>query len=222
MNKKKLKIIISIVILLAVAGALYVLYQQKKGKIGESAETPIGQNIEEVKDAPINSTQKPTVKSETQVLFDNKMKEASAYFLKKDYSLAVVAYNQALNIKKSDYVYAGLYSSYLALKDYSNAEKTILSAIELNSKGSDYWSWYLVLLQDAMKAPRSKLDAVYNDALNKVLDNKKINIITQYARILENIGDYTGAIAQWQKAMTLNPDMKSVYQGEIDLLQNKL
>lgn len=219
MNKEKLKIIITIVILALIAGALYMFSMQKKVQVEDSSETTIEQNTDSDKDEPSISAQKPIVKPSTQALFDNKMKEASGYFLKKDYKLAVTAYNQAISIINSEYAYAGLYSTNLALKDYTNAEKAILSAIELNPGSSDYWSWYLVLLQDAMKAPRTKLDAVYNDALNKVLENKVINIVTAYARILENIGDKTGAIAQWQKAITLNPGMQSVYQAEIDILK---
>jgi tetratricopeptide (TPR) repeat protein len=219
MNKEKLKIIITIVILALVAGSLYMFSQQKKVQVEESIESPVEQNTESAQDVPSASIKKPAVKSENQTLFDKKMKEASGYFLKKDYTLAVVAYTQVLNIINSEYAYAGLYSANLALKDYTNAEKAILSAIKINPEGSDYWSWYLVLLQDAMKAPRTKLDAVYNDALNNVLDNKKINIITAYARIFENLGDKSGAIAQWQKAITLNPGMQSVYQAEIEILK---
>lgn len=222
MNKEKLKIIITIGSLAIIAGVLYMFSMQKKVQVEELVESPVEQNTKSDQDETSTSTQKPTVKSDTQILFDKKMKEASGYFLKKEYSLAVTAYTQALSIKKSDYVYAGLYSTYLARKDYQNAEQALLSAIELDSKSSDYWSWYLVLLQDAMKAPKSKIEAVYNEALNKVLDNKKINIVTQYARTLENLGDYNGAIGEWQKAITLNPGMKDVYQKEIDSLKARL
>ncbi|MEK7228291.1 MAG: hypothetical protein AAB681_02975 [Patescibacteria group bacterium] len=221
MNKEKLKIIITIVILALIAGALYMFSTQKKVQVGESGETPIEQNTESDQDEPSISAQKPSVKSENQALFDKKMKEASGYFVKGDYRSAVASYNQALAIIKSEHAYAGVYSANLALKDYLNAEKAILSAIELNPKSSDYWSWYLVLLSDGMKASRAKLDAVYNDAYNKVPDNRKVNIATAYARILENLGDNAGAIGEWQKAIALNPSMKDAYQAEIDALKVK-
>lgn len=219
MNKDKLKMAIGVAVVLLIT-FYFVVY--KKPQV--TVEEPVGVPAEEVvEDNPVSEDNSHSaVKDDKKVLFDAKMKEASGYFIKGDYSAAGVAYNQALTINKNEYAYAGLYSANLALKDYTNAEKAILSAIKINPGGSDYWSWYLVLLQDAMKAPKSKIEAVYNEALNKVLDNKKINIVTQYARTLENLGDYNGAIGEWQKAITLNPGMKDVYQKEIDSLKARL
>ncbi len=216
MNKDKLKIVITVAVLLLIGLAFYLFGYKKPKAIEEQVETPKGQTTEEGV-APVVSPQTNT-KSDNQVLFDKKMKEASGYFVKADYSSAITAYNQALTITKSEHAYVGLFSTYSAQKDYLNAEKAILSAIKINPNGSDYWSWYLVLLQDAMKAPRTKLDSVYTDAYSKISANKKINIVTAYARILENLGDKASAIKEWQKAITLNPSMQSVYQAEIDAL----
>jgi tetratricopeptide (TPR) repeat protein len=220
MNKERNKIIFTLVAIALLIGA-FIFFKQR-----QSTEPQAVENQEEViKENPEVSNQEPKTETKDQAIlasFNKKMKEASALFLKKDYQGAIDLYNQALSIEKSEYAYAGLYSAELATKDYISAEKAILSAIEQNSASSDYWSWYLVLLQDAMGAPREKLEQVYNKALNSVLDNKKINIVTQYARVLENIGDYNGAITQWEKAITLNPSMKDIYQKEIDTLKTKI
>lgn len=221
MDKGKLRVIISLVVLVIVAGVLYFFYKQNKAGKQGSVGTPLEQNAEEVKDIPNTSIEKPLTKSDNKDLFDKKMKEANSYFVKGDYKSSIATYNQALTIVKSEHAYAGLYSANLALKDYANAQKSILSAIDLNPKSSDYWSWYLVLLSDAMEASRAKLDAVYNDAYNKVPDNIKVNIVTTYARILENLGDNSGAMAEWQKAITLNPSMKDTYQAEINALKTR-
>lgn len=222
MNKERNKIIfVLVVVVLIVAGFLF--YNQRQNLGSETLVTQKEENIAGESSENSNQETKVLVKDQTnKALLDQKMKEATTLFLKKDYEGAINVYNQALSIEKSEYVYAGLYSAELATKDYENAEKAILSAIDQNSASSDYWSWYLVLLQDAMGAPREKLDQVYNKSLNSVLDNKKINIMTQYARVLENIKDYSGAIAHWQKAITLNPSMKEVYQREIDILKSKI
>lgn len=220
MNKERNKIIFTLVAIALLIGA-FVFFKQR-----QSTEPQVVENQEElIKENPEVSNQELKTETKDQTSFasfNKKMKEASALFLKKDYQGAIDLYNQALSIEKSEYAYAGLYSAELATKDYISAEKAILSAIEQNSASSDYWSWYLVLLQDAMSAPREKLEQVYNKALNSVLDNKKINIVTQYARVLENIGDYSGAITQWEKAITLNPSMKDIYQKEIDTLKAKI
>lgn len=219
MKKDKLKIIISIASILLVGLGFYFFGYKKTNVVEEPVEAPAGQ--QETTEQTQTETPQASINTENEVLFDKKMKEASGYFVKGDYRSAIVSYSQALAITKSEHAYAGLYSANLVLKDYTNAEKSILSAIELNPKSSDYWSWYLVLLSDAMKVSRAKLDAVYNDAYNKVPDNRKVNIATAYARILENLGDNVGAISEWQKAITLNPGMKDIYQTEIDALKAK-
>ncbi len=220
MNKERNKIIFALVAIALLIGA-FIFFKQRQSTEPQAVENQEGV----IKENPEVSNQEPKTETKDQASFasfNKKMKEASALFLKKDYQGAIDLYNQALSIEKSEYAYAGLYSAELATKDYISAEKAILSAIEQNSASSDYWSWYLVLLQDAMGAPREKLEQVYNKALNSVLDNKKINIVTQYARVLENIGDYSGAITQWEKAITLNPSMKDIYQKEIDTLKAKI
>ncbi len=218
MNKDKLKIVIGIVVVLLIVLAFYFLGYKKPQVTVEESVGAFSEEI--VEDKPVSEdTPQVSVKDDKQVLFDAKMKEASGYFTKGNYSAAVVAYNQALVISKSEYAYAGLFSAQSAQKNYQEAEKAILSAIKINPEGSDYWTWYLLILKEKLGASRSKLDTVYNDAMSKVLENKKINIVTAYARILESLGDKAGAIAQWQKAITLNPSMQSVYQAEIDLLK---
>lgn len=211
-----------IAIFILVALGLVIFFKKSSLPIVNQNEQPEEAKEEVVNTETDNQESKPVVKSSEDEIFDRKMKEATNLFLKKDYQGAINIYNDILKTQKSEYAYAGIYSASLALKDYQGAEKAILSAIEIDSKGSDYWSWYLVLLQDAIKAPRAKIDAVYNQALNKVQENKKINIITAFARILENLGDYKGAVLEWQKAITLNPDMKDVYQIEIDSLNSKI
>lgn len=220
MNKKSVKIIVSIFLVLAVIAVIAFSLQEKKEK-----DTSTQKNTEITEEPIVAEQEDKTEKASeqnTKALFDAKMKQANTFFLKGDYAASAKAYTEALTIKKDETAYTGLYSAQLALKKYEDAEKAILSAIELNPKSSDYWSWYLVFLSDALKSPRTKLDEVYNKAYNAVLDIKKINIVTQYARVLENRGDYAGAIAEWQKAMTLYPDKKALYQAEIDILKAKL
>jgi tetratricopeptide (TPR) repeat protein len=218
MNKDKLKIAIGVVVVLFVALAFYFLVYKKPPV---TVEEPLSVPTEEVLEDKLSPEDTPqaSVKDDKQVLFDAKMKEASGYFTKGNYSAAIVAYNQALVISKSEHAYTGIFSAQSAQKNYQEAEKSILSAIKINPEGSDYWSWYLVLLKEKLGASRSKLDTVYNDAYSKISADKKINIVTYYARILESLGDKTGAIAQWQKAITLNSSMQSVYQAEIDALK---
>lgn len=217
MNRDKiLKFVIPVtVILLGFLFFLFISYEKQ-----ESIETPIEKPVEVIEEKKDQDIVPQTTKSDTQTLFNQKMLEARTFFGKGDYKSAVSSYNQALGITKSEHAYSGLFSAESAQKNYQNAEKAILLAIKENPGNSDYWNWYLLLLKDALNASRSKLDTVYSDAYNKV--SNKINIVTQYARILESLGDKEGAIKEWQKAINLNPSMQAVYQSEIDALRTNL
>jgi len=68
---------------------------------------------------------------------------------------------------------------------------------------------------------RAEIKSIYLDALEKVEDKQKINIITVYARYLDNMGDYKESLREWQQALILLPDNASI-KAEVDALNKKL
>lgn len=210
-----------IIVALTLAVLVVGVFLYKKKSIAPTGE---GSTVDQtfIPDQPVSETEKPAAqntKDNTTIAFNSAMSKAQALFGKADYIGSISAYNEALKIKKSEYAYSGRYLAELAASRFSDAEKTILLAIGQNNKSSDYWNWYLTLLQERLGAPRSKLDSVYKQAFQSVVSEKKINIVTHYAQILEKIGDNTGAIAQWEKAIEIYPKNKDAYQVEISNLK---
>lgn len=204
-----------IVLLVLLAGGF--LYKNK-------GVAPVNNNDSEqtiVPEQSVQENEKPVVqdiKDITTKAFNTAMSKAQTLFGKADYIGSINAYDEALKIKKSEYAYSGKYLAELSAQKFTDAEKTILLAIEQNSKSSDYWNWYLTLLQERLGASKVKLDSVYNQAFQNVVSEKKINVVTHYAQILTMLGDKEGAITQWNKAIEIYPAKKDVYQAEIDIL----
>lgn len=206
---------IILVLLVLLAGIF--LYKNK-------GVAPIDNSVPEqtiIPEQSVPENEKPIIQGtedDTNIAFNTAMSKAQTLFGRADYTGSISAYNEALKIKKSEYAYSGRYLAELASQKFSDAEKTILLVISQNNKSSDYWNWYLTLLQERLGAPKAKLDSVYNQAFKSVVSEKKINIVTHYAQILTKLGDKQGAIAQWNKAIEIYPQNKDIYQAEIDIL----
>lgn len=212
---------IPIVLLIVAFGAGFFLNKKQKEKV--LAEIPADQNITphspaEKKVAYPVSNPKPVVDIKA---FNASITKAHEFFLKADYKNALLEYDRALLLQKSEHAYSGKYLTQLALGRYVEAEKTLLLAIEKNSASSDYWIWYMSLLQERLGAPKTKITSVYAKAYSSVVSEKKINIVTHYARILESLGEKDEAIIQWEKAASLYPERKAEYFAEIENLKNK-
>jgi tetratricopeptide (TPR) repeat protein len=215
--KKRGFIILIILLIIILAG----LFLYKKNNNVEVDNDKLEQSAPlEQKSVPVaTNTVVQGSKNAKMEAFNIAIAKAQTLFGKGDYSGSVNAYNEALKINKSEYAYSGKYFAELAAQKFVDAEKTILLTIGQNNKSSDYWNWYLTLLQEKLGASKIKLDSVYNQAFESVVSEKKINIVTHYAQILSKIGDKQGAIAQWNKAIEIYPSKKDVYQAEIGILK---
>ena len=95
----------------------------------------------------------------------------------------------------------------------------INQAIQINPTASNFWRTRLDIERLLYKNDLSKLDATFVLGLQKT--NNDIDMVTYYAVYLTEMKQYDKAITYWQKAMTVYPERKDMYQQEIDLLKTR-
>jgi len=141
-------------------------------------------------------------------------------YLEEKYEEALVYFKQALRLEQNDRIYRSLYSSYLGLKDYKNAEIAIKKAASGINKGiPNNWLEYAFFEVSYMKASFEIVSQIYLDAL-KATDNN-IDIITGYASYLVEMKKYDEAIKYLELAITVDSARKSTFQAEIDYLRGR-
>lgn len=149
------------------------------------------------------------------------MSNARIAFGRGEYDKAIVFYNEALSYYKTDTGYSGLFVVYGAQNNIDQARVAIESAIKLNPLFTEYWISKLSLLDDKTNVSYQDLQKIYSEGLLKVDVKTKINLVTYFAGIAERNGQKGDAISIWEYAKNLYPQNSSVYQGEIDRLQEK-
>lgn len=154
--------------------------------------------------------------------FDTAIANARQAQANKNYSAALAFYIEALGYKKSDVVYADLYTLQLLLNDPTKAKQAVMTAIELKPDYTEYWNWLLILKKEKFNANFAELKAIYDDGYSKANPDTKVNLVTYFARIAGDMAMHKEAIAYWQLAVTLNPDNVNAYEAEIKSLEAKL
>lgn len=123
---------------------------------------------------------------------------------------------QAMSIDPKNSNLIQTYSVLIAMMgDKRAALQYINRAIDLYSAEQSYWMWKIDLEKD-LGLSASGIEATYKNALEKTSGD--INIITSYAQFLESQNRKEDAIVQWQKAIEIYPQNKTIYQAEIDRL----
>jgi len=218
MSKKKIISIIGVIVL--VLGVLWFISQRKantsaleeENQVQPEVQVPLDENT-----AVESEVQKPVV--DVQKKFNEAMSKASSSFIKGEYNTSIRYYNEALSYKKDDTAYVGLYTVYLTQKNWAKALESINKAIAVSSVYGDYWKLKILVMDEGLKASFSELEKVYTEGLPKVKTEEKINLVTYFADLSAKKGEKSYAINLWQKAVEMNPEAKSIYQKEIDLLK---
>ncbi len=225
MNKEKIKksVIIGgiILVVLILVGSFYF----KKTIKNEEEKNIEGEQNSLVKedDAVIaNESKSQETPVDAEAKFNGAMLRAQTSFQKKEYARAISFYKEALIYKKSDVVYAGLYTVYSAQLDLIKAQDAIAAAIKLQPSYTDYWNWKIDLLDEKTIMSYQNLKTIYSEALSKVDSRTKINLVTHFARIAENNNEKDEAIALWKYAIEIYPSNSTIYQSEIDRLEQVL
>lgn len=110
------------------------------------------------------------------------------------------------------YSYANVYE---AMRDTAKAIAAVTQARDLQPDNARYWIKFIELNRELSNEEKINL---YEEALVKTEVN--INIVTRYAEFLESIGNKEQAIAQWQQAQRVDPELSAQYQAQIDRLNS--
>lgn len=143
---------------------------------------------------------------------------AADYRMLGEYGKAKELLEAAMVIDPKNSNIISTYSSLIAaMGDKETALVYIDKAIELYGAESNYWLWKIDLEKE-LNSSVTNIEQVYKDALTKT-DND-LNIVVSYAQFLESQKRYTESISYWEKAITIYPTNKSVYQAEIERLKS--
>ncbi len=221
MQQKINYLIAGVVVLLVIILGIYY-YQTKilsenspleespKGEVDNSVSTPSSQ---------LATPQEGNNTAEIKANFNTAMDNARTAFRNKDYPQAIIYYKQALTYQKVDTPYSGLFYVYGAQGEWAKALEALDSALKINPLFVDYWKSKIEVLSEQTSASFQDLKHIYNEGLKKVDPARKIDLVTFFATIAENIGQKSEAINLWKYAQQVYPENSSIYQAEIERLQ---
>ncbi len=216
--------IIGLVVVVIVLGL--VLYTKKNQS--QSNNTAVEDSILETENTQENSDTSNSSEDNNQedvVItaspdFSATMQKAQKAYGSKDYAGALAYYNQAATYSnKSDLPYSGMFGVYSAQGEWLKAQTVLDTAISLNALNTDYWKWKLTVLDEKTATSFADLKKIYQEGMIKSTPKARINLVIHFARIAETNNEKAEAMALWQKAIELNPTMKTIYQAEIDALK---
>ena len=221
-KKQKRNAVIAIIgAVLLLVGVLVYSRTQKGDKV--QIETPLESEV--VKESSKTKTDgkseiKPgvTENPETKELFNTAMRSGQNAYLAKKYPEALASYTKALTYKKSDVVYAGMYTVYSARGEWTKAITALDNAISLRSGFVEYYKWKIGIMDEHTNASYVELVKVYNAGLEKSESSQAVNLVTYFAGVAERNQMIDDAKGLWEKAIIMNPEAKTVYQAEIDRL----
>ena len=215
-QKRNAVIAVVVAVLLLIGVSAYTRTQKDKDiQIEIPTESEV---VEESPKTDIETKPVITEDSQTKELFNNAMRSAQSAYLAKKYPEALASYTKALTYRKSDVVYAGMYTVYVAQGEWVKAITALDNAIALRSGFAEYFKWKIGIMDEHTNASYVELMNVYNTGLESAESNQKINLVTYFAGIAESNNMKDEAIGLWEKAKVMNPEAKDVYQAEIDRL----
>lgn len=230
--QKKINYLIGGVVglLVVILGVYYYQNNKKVALAPNNTENTVQNNNNAVPENPIDEsgtvltpepeTTVPSLSSaEIEAKFNTAMTNARTAFRNKDYPQSIVYYQQALSYKKEDTVYSGIFTTYSAQGEWGKAITALDSAMKLNPQFTDYYIWKIGVLNEQTSANYQDLKKIYTEGLSKVDPKTKINLITYFATVAENVGQKNEAISLWTYAKNLFPENSSIYQAEIDRLK---
>ncbi len=220
----KIGIILSILLLAAVAGAGWYAQKKANDKILKVVERNITPDDRKVFEGRISDLQ-----AKLQASNDNAEKYnlylqlgQNKYILgllqeSKDYL------NEAIKINSDQYdVYLALFLTEFDMRDFEGAEKSIKKAISIRKGIADLWRRHISLKIDT-NASKGEVIAIFDQAIKDIQQNgdalNTTDIYTFYATWLEKSGNLAGSIDYWKKAIDVNPANKKVYEAEIKRIE---
>jgi tetratricopeptide (TPR) repeat protein len=141
-------------------------------------------------------------------IWDSYVEAGKAYYLADEYEKAIAEYEKALEIRGDMVVYTSLYTLYKTLEDYEAAESNLVLALEANPVISQNWVELANLERYFLGNDEVKIRAIFEEGLQATTGIVKphVDVRTNYASYLEDIGDFAGAIEQTEFALQLEKD----------------
>lgn len=167
----------------------------------------------------INVFQKDkTDESDTISQYKELIKKGHESYLAEKYEESLSYLKEAVSLQKNDRIHRSLFTVYLAMKNYPEAEKAIQNALKYNKSIPNHWVEYAQFEQYYMNASFEKVSAIYEEALIATKEN--IDVIVSYASYLVEKNQNQEAIKYLKKAIEVYPQNKDIYQAEIDRLSS--
>lgn len=224
--KKNFKYILGgLVLLVLLAGAGYLVkvkttpsYVEYKDPSLTSEEiSKIDQDIA-VLESKLTDLKKSDNKDE---IFKHQLKLADSYRLRGKYKEAKqVLLDSSKLFPENPNPWEGLFVVDELRTDYEAAELDLQQAIKINSSNPQYWRWYYELASGPLKFTSEQMKGMFQEALKQTNGNADVFVL--YANYLESQNDLVGAVANWKKAIEVDPGKTAYYQEQITRIQAKL
>lgn len=196
------------VLLVIVAGIFFLAKR-------EPVLAPTEEPVEEVTQEVSNLEEKPA--PAPSLTYRELITKGHELYLKERYTEALTYFKKAASIEQNDRIYRSLYSAYLGLKDYKNAEIAIIKSLGINNGIPNNWLEYASFEHLYLKASFDVVSKIYLDGLKATKDD--INLITAYASYLTENKKYNEAISYLEKAIIIDPSRQDTFQTEIEYLR---
>lgn len=231
LSKSKVLPLIALSLVAIIIGVLYYFKPINPSTGNDIINPPLAANFKQHKDLDIPSDIKQKFEEKRKEYQDKIAKNEdlkSSYFelavmennlgnLKE----AVDAYNASIKITDGALLRNNIADVYAEAEDYKSAEANYRKAIEINPSNAVYYRKLADFIYGQFPDRRSEVKQVYLDGIKNVEETHKIDVITPYARYLDNMGDYEESLHWWQQALILVPNNQS-FRAEVDALNAKI
>lgn len=220
--KNKLALVLEGILLLAIIVAIFSSLYLRSSSIRTSMEVNLPPERVQLIKNNIAFNQQKLEAAKMQFIPNNELARiyqeiAFNFHILGDLASAKEFYLKAVKINRLDpTVLASLFSVYKDMYDYKAARDAVKKSLDINQADWNLWRGRIELEQFHFAANRADLDRLYREAL--LATNNSINIITVYAKFLEEGGDKTGAFKYWKMASESAPD-DPLYKEEIRRLE---
>lgn len=223
MDKKRTILMIAGVAVLVGVLALFVLLRDDTSKYIQYKDPQLTLEQKQAIEGRITEVQnkiKQTDPKNTDELFKLYLTLASEYFPLGEYAKSRDNYLRAIDLKPDQPApYNALATVEYAMADYKSALKHIDKALSLLPQDANYWRLKIDIAKK-LEFTRVQVDSIFDAAIKAA--NNHVDITVHRAFYYEEMGDLPAAVAQWKRAMEIDPGRKAMFEQEIARIQLKL
>ncbi len=215
--------IISIIVLLAVAGGIFYLFSKDNKDLVYYKEPNLTSEVKAEAEVKLveakNKVDTLPGDASSEVRFNALTYLGNQYYLLGRFKEAREVYIKATQAEPENYSgWVNLAFVETDMGDIKSAHKHLIKATE-NTFRPDPWQWLIDFEKERLGASPTRLEELY---LKSIEETKGLapDMIKHYAIFLEQEkGDLKGALAQWKKAQAQLPNSESI-KAEIERLES--